>query len=78
MNHIPLHEFGEVIGKCAVRGLIRYPRIKGSGLQRIGWIQRYHALLWKGLDQEEKAIALGISKDELRVAINHPPVEVLD
>lgn len=78
MHHIPLEQFREVISKCAVRGIIRYPRIKASGLQRVGWIQRYHKLLWAGLDHEEKAIALGVSGNELRAAINHPPVDVLD
>lgn len=79
MNHpIPLAEFGEILGKGAVRGLVRYPAIKGEGERRIGLIQKYHKLLWTGLDRQEQAIALNISVKELTEALNHPPVVLVD
>jgi len=75
---IPLEQFPEIISRAAVRGLIQFPKIKGDGINRTARIQAHAKLLWKGLDDEEKAIALGVSFTEFVKAKESPPLPVLD
>ena len=75
---IPLEQFPEIISRAAVRGLISFPKIKGDGINRTARIQQQAKLLWKGLDDEEQAIAGGVSFTEFVMAKESPELPVLD